>query len=292
MINYYHPLYRPPAEADSLILQATYGCSHNGCTFCSMYKSKKYEARTLQELYGEIDLLCKDYPGTTKVFLADGDALSLPTDHLLSLLSYLQAHFPKLRRVSVYATAQNILNKSLQELRSLREHKLMLLYFGIETGDEELLTKIHKGVNAEEMITALNKVNEAGIKSSATLILGLGGKAFTHQHISHTAELINKSKITYLSTLQLGLDEQIKKLFLHQFESFETLDDYAILDEQRRLLKQLNPKSPVIFRSNHASNALHLAGNLPKDQHRLLTEIDQALQKGEASLVPRALRGF
>ncbi len=292
MINYNFPLYRPPAEANSIILQATYGCSHNNCTFCSMYKTKKYGIRDIRTLFSEIDHLAKAYPDTKRVFLADGDALSLPTEYLLEVLDYLQNSFKQLRRISLYATAQNILQKSEKELRTLYENKLSLIYFGVETGDEILLQKIHKGVNASEIVTALNRAHEAKLKTSVTVILGLGGLEHTATHIENTAKLINRTKVTYLSTLQLGLDEQIKGWFLKQFENFHPLSDLEVLDEQRRLVSMLKPTNQVIFRSNHASNALHLAGTLPKDRDKLLLQIEKTLKRGEPALVPQHLRGF
>jgi radical SAM superfamily enzyme YgiQ (UPF0313 family) len=149
MPNYSFPLYRPPAEADNVIVQATYGCSYNGCSFCSMYKSKRYEARSLDAVFKEVDTLAGAYPGARRVFLADGDALSLPTEHLLELLHYLKEAFPKLGRVSSYASAQNLMEKSEAELRLLKAAGLSLIYYGIESGSDTVLEKINKGVRAK-----------------------------------------------------------------------------------------------------------------------------------------------
>ena len=292
MIDYSFPLYRPPAEANNIIIQATHGCSYNHCSFCSMYKSKHFTIRELKDVYKEIDALSASYPHTNRVFLADGDALCLETSHLLQLLSYLKKSFIKLKRVSVYATAQNILEKSDEELALLKDNLLNLVYFGIETGNEQLLKKITKGVTAEQIINSLNKAAKAGIKTSATVILGIGGEEFTQEHIQDTAKVINQTSVTYLSTLQLGLDEEIKQSFLKHFEDFKTLNDVQVLDEQKRFLELLNPKNRVIFRSNHASNALHLAGTFPKDKTRLINEVQEALELGESALVPNMFRGF
>jgi len=257
-----------------------------------MYKSKRYEVRPLEELYLEIDNLALHYPNATKVFFADGDALSLETEHLISLLNYVHQTFVKLRRVSLYATAQNLLEKTDDELKRLRESGLTLIYFGIETGNESLLKKINKGVDADELIESLNKASRAKIKVSATVILGLGGKAYSTEHSRDTARIINETEVTYLSTLQLGLEADVKAHFLKQFDSFEMLSDEALLEEQGAFLEQLLPKNRVIFRSNHASNALHLAGTFPKDKQRLLHEIKEALQIGTSAFVPSVLRGF
>jgi len=292
MINYSYPLYRPPAESNNIILQVTHGCSYNHCSFCSMYKSKHFEIKPLQNIYAEIDALAISNPQAKKVFLADGDALCLETKHLLDILIYLEKSFIKLSRVSVYATAQNLLEKSDEELLLLKKNKLNLLYFGIETGNEVLLKKITKGVNAKQIITSLQKASKAGIKTSTTVILGIGGKEFTQEHIQDTATIINQTEVTYLSTLQLGLEDNIKQNFLKHFDNFIMLNDEQVLQEQKRFLKLLNPKNKVIFRSNHASNALHLAGTFPKDKQRLIQEVEDALVQGEQAFIPKMFRGF
>jgi radical SAM superfamily enzyme YgiQ (UPF0313 family) len=222
MLNYDFPLYRPPAEADNLIIQVTLGCSHNNCTFCSMYKSKKYIKRQLDELKNEIDEFSSIYPNTIKIFLADGDALSTPTQYLLEILKYLQQKFPKLRRVSCYASAGNILDKNEDELTELKNNKLTLIYYGIETGSDILLKKINKGVNAQDMISSLNLASKVGIKISATIILGLGGEKYSKEHIEKSAKLVNQTNITYLSTLQLGLDEDVKIDFINNLKISNT----------------------------------------------------------------------
>ncbi|MDD2781453.1 radical SAM protein [Sulfuricurvum sp.] len=292
MIDYSFPLYRPPAEADNIIIQATLGCSHNRCSFCTMYKTKRYTIRPFNEVQQEVEALAHAYPNANKVFLADGDALALQTDHLAKLLRLLKTSFPRLTRVSLYATAQNFLEKSVDELKELRAVGLSLAYFGIETGNDELLNNIDKGVNADQIIEALHRAYQANIKISATVILGIGGIEYTREHIHDTAKLINATPITYLSTLQLGLEEGAKERFLKAFDSFTPLNDLQILHEQRELLSLINPPQKIIFRSNHASNALHLSGTLPKDSKKLMAQIDDALRVGEGALIPKWFRGF
>jgi hypothetical protein len=230
-----------------------------------MYKSKKYQVRAVKDIYKDIDTLATAYPSARKVFLADGDALSLTTDSLIKILNYLKRSFSKLRRVSLYASAQNILIKTDEELTSLYEHGLNLVYYGIETGNNTVLKKITKGVDQKEIITSLNKVSNSRIKISATVILGIGGTKYSKEHIEDTAYIINHTKVNYLSTLQLGIEEDAKENFYRHFTDFTMLDDHQILDEQKRFLTLLNPANKIIFRSNHASNALHLSGTLPKD---------------------------
>ena len=292
MINYSYPLFRPPAEADNIIIQATYGCSYNNCSFCSMYKSKQYTKREIEDIFKEIDILASVYPNTRKVFLADGDALSLPTNYLVEILQYLKKSFSSLRRVSVYATAQNLLKKSDKELELLYENRLTLIYFGIETGSDTILKKITKGVTSNEIITSLNKASKAKIKISATVILGLGGKDYSNEHIKKTANVINQTTVNYLSTLQIGLEDDVRERFYKNFDDFIMLDDIEILKEQKEFIELLNPINKVIFRSNHASNALHLAGTLPKDKQRLIDEINHASSMGEDAFIPKIFRGF
>ena len=292
MIEYDYPLFRPPAEANNLIIQVTLGCSYNNCSFCSMYKTKSYETRKLDDVYNDIKAVAKAYPDTHKIFLADGDALSLPTEHLLTILQQLQNSFPKLRRVSLYASAQNILSKSQEELKALYVNKLNLIYYGVETGSNTVLKKITKGVSQSEIIDSLNRASDAGIKVSATVILGIGGEKYSKEHIEETAEIINTTKVNYLSTLQLGLEEDAKENFYKHFNDFKSLDDFQILEEQKRFLELLHPINKIIFRSNHASNALHLSGTLPRDTGRLVKELDYALEIGAGAFVPSAFRGF
>ena len=292
MIHYSEPLFRPPSEGNNLILQVTHGCSYNKCTFCSMYRTKKYEEKSLEEIFKDIDTLSQYYPQTTRVFLADGDALAMHTQTLVSVLNYLHKKFVHLRRVSSYASPLNLELKTLDELICLRENGLKQIYFGIETGSDILLKKIQKGSSFKKMKTGLLKASAANMKISATVILGVGGKQYTQEHIEKTALLVNETKINFLSTLQLGLQQSEQEEFFKKFDyAFEFLDDKEMLKEQLAFLEALNPTNQVIFRSNHASNAFALAGNLPKDKMRLMFELKQALEN-ENSMIPSWLRGF
>ena len=292
LIHYDMPLWRPPSEADSFILQATLGCSFNRCSFCSMYRTKTFAIRPLASVQAEIQAIAQAVPGIRRVFLADGDALAAPTDHLLMLLESLRTAFPRLERVSSYALPANLLKKSVEELTALRENGLKLLYYGIETGAADLLKRITKGATPEAMATGLTKAKQAGLTLSATVILGLGGQARWREHIDATAELVNQVKLDYLSTLQLMLDPMIHDEFHRKFrEPFQEQDDHALLEEQARLIERLNPLAPLVFRSNHASNALALAGELPRERERLLAQLEGALT-GRMSLRPAWLRGY
>ncbi|MBC7950460.1 MAG: radical SAM protein [Rhodospirillaceae bacterium] len=291
MFEYDFPLWRPPSEGDNLIIQASLGCGFNGCTFCSMYKQKDYQERPLADIFTDIDRAARAWPQASRVFLADGDAYGLPTETLLAICHKLRASFPGLTRVSAYATPFNLLKKSADDIRSLKEAKLSLVYVGIESGSDLILKKIAKG-SVKQMEQGLARAAEAGLKVSATVITGLGGKAHWQEHMDATADLINRVPVTYLSSLTLGLESEVAPRFFERFgEPFEWQDDAGVMAELHRLVERLDPPSPVIFRSNHASNALALAGTLPKDKAKVLAQIAQA-QTGQGHLRPAWMRGL
>lgn len=291
-IDYDMPLWRPPSEGRSLIVQATLGCSFNRCSFCAMYRTKTFQVRDLGAIQSDIHSAGRIAPQTRRVFLADGDALAAPTEHLLAILQALRQALPRLERVSCYALPANLLKKSVEELAQLRDNGLSLLYYGIETGSADLLKRITKGATPEVMINGLAKAKQAGLQISATVILGLGGQQYWQEHIDETAALVNQLELDYLSTLQLMIEPEIYQEFHRKFrEPFHVQDDHALLLEQSRLIEQLNPAQPLIFRSNHASNALALAGILPNDRERLLAEL-AAAQAGKVYLRPEWLRGY
>lgn len=294
-LRYDQPLYRPPSEGRNLIIQATIGCSFNRCTFCSMYKTKAFRARPLAEVFADIDAAAHCWPDASRVFLADGDALVLPTDDLAAILDRLGAAFPRLERVSLYATPINLNHTSVAELRRLRERGLSLAYVGIESGSAAILSRIRKGASPATIVAALERAHAAGIAVSATVILGLGGRQLWQEHIDGTVDVINRAPLAYLSTLQLRLEDDVVGDFIGRFEHdgapFTPQDDEGILAELDRLLNGILPVSPVVFRSNHASNCLPLAGTLPNDREKLLALIALA-RGGMPVLRPEFLRGL
>ena len=291
MLDYDFPLWRPPSEGENLIIQATLGCRYNHCAFCSMYKGKEYRPRPLADIFADIDAARAEWPEAHRVFLADGDAYNLPTETLAAICRRLADRFPNLQRVTAYATPFNLLAKPVEEIRALKQLRLTQVYLGIETGSDRLLRIIAKG-SRKQMEAALLKAREAGLKVSATVITGLSGQDGWEDHIDATADLINRAPVTYMSTLQLGLEDSVAAGFFRRYgQPFRWQSDQAVLVELRRLVERLDPPAAVIFRSNHASNALALAGTLPKDKGRLLAQIDQALT-GETRLRPRWIRGL
>ena len=295
ILRYDQPLYRPPSEGRNLIIQATIGCSFNHCTFCSMYKTKTFRPRPLMDVFAEIDTAARCWPDASRVFLADGDALVLPTDDLAAILDRLRAAFSHLERVSLYATPINLTHKSHADLGRLRAKGLSLAYLGIESGSAAILNRIRKGASPATITAALERAHAAGIAISATVILGLGGRHLWQEHIDGTIDVINRAPVAYLSTLQLRLEDDVVSDFIGRFEregvSFMLQDDEGVLGELERLLRGLDPMSPVVFRSNHASNCLPLAGTLPEDRDELLALVALARQ-GAPVMRPELLRGL
>lgn len=272
------PLFRPPSEGNNLIWQVTIGCSFNRCSFCSMYRSKAFRARSLAEAEADLSTLARIWPEAQRIFLADGDAFSLPTDHLLALCTTARRQLPGVTRISAYATPANLLQKTPEELAALRQAGLSLVYVGIESGDALTLRRITKGASPDGIVAAVIKAREAGIKVSATVILGLAGENDWERHIRGTAEVLNACAPTYVSTLQLHLEEERIDDFIARFQRvdrgvFLPRSDQGMLEELEMLIDALQPQRPIIFRSNHVSNALPLAGTLPKDRQRLLADI-------------------
>ncbi len=294
-VEYDQPLYRPPSEGRNLIIQATIGCSFNQCTFCSMYKTKAYRPRPLADVFADIDAAARAWPEAARVFLADGDALVLPTGDLVAILGRLARAFPRLERVSLYATPINLNRKSEDELRRLRDKGLSLAYVGIESGSADILRRIRKGASPATVIAALERAHAAGIAVSGTVILGLGGRRLWREHIDGTVEVINAAPPVYLSTLQLRLDDTTVGDFIARFERDDTAflpqNDADILAELERLLRGVDPPLPIVFRSNHASNCLPLAGVLPEDRDTLLASITLA-RHGAPVMRPEFLRAL
>ncbi|MBL8658794.1 MAG: radical SAM protein [Rhodospirillales bacterium] len=295
MLRYDQPLYRPPSEGRNLIIQATIGCSFNHCTFCSMYKAKTFRPRPLADVFADIDAAARYWPDAPRVFLADGDALALPADDLAAILDRLGASFPRLKRVSTYATPINLASKSVADLRRLQAKGLRLAYVGIESGSAAILNRIRKGASPATIVAGLERAHAAGIAISATVVLGLGGRQLWQEHIDGTVDVINRAPPAYLSTLQLRLEDEVVDEFVARFErdgvAFTPQDDEGVLGELERLLSVIDPKSPVVFRSNHASNCLPLAGTLPEDRDNLLALIALA-RHGAPVIRPELLRGL
>jgi len=270
-------IYRPPSEAYSLIVQVTIGCSHNGCSFCNMYKEKKFRVRDLKDIMLDLDQAKLDYGIVKKVFLADGDALVLETDKLKLILAKIRELFPECERVGVYATPNDILRKSLLELRELKDFGIGIVYLGVESGSEEILKSINKGVTAENLIMAGHRVKESGIRLSTTLISGIGGIGRTKEHAMESAKLISDIDPDYVGFLTLMLASGTPIYEDVQAGKFKLLSPEEIMQETSEFLKNVEVTN-CIFRSNHASNYVSLSGTLPRDKNQLLRDIGLKLE--------------
>lgn len=293
-MEYNMPLYRPPSEAYSLILQATLGCSHNKCSFCMMYRTKKFKVRPFRDFEKDVLECADNVPEVKRIFLADGDALVMSTSQMLRRLDLLYSKFPYLERVTSYASPQNLIKKKPEGLKAIRAAGLTMLYYGIETGDDELLTKIVKGVNFDGIVEGAHKAQESGLDLSCTVLLGLGGKKGSDRHISETVRILNKIEPRYIGALTLMLPvPQLKEWYAKQMsDGWVWLDTMELLREIRDMVAGLETSSSV-FRSNHASNYLALKGTLKRDREQMLHIIDQALSDPDSSLLrPEEMRGL
>ena len=292
MLNYDAPLYRPPSEARSLIFQVTLGCSFNECSFCDMYRSKEYVERPWDDVKAEIDMMANYLPNTTRVFLADGDALNLDSDYMIKVVKYIKEKFVNLERISCYAMPMNILKKSSEELKKMNEAGLDMLYLGIESGSDIVLKKVTKGAIAKTIIKSVNKAKEAGYTMSCMVILGLGGKKYSKEHIKGTAEVISACSPNYVGALTLYLENGIKQEFLEKYNGeFIRINDDESLNELHDLLSQINTKDEIVFRANHGSNAYTIKGTFPQDKQEMIEKVEWMKQHPEI-VRPQGLRGF
>ncbi len=292
MLNYDAPLYRPPSEARSLIFQVTLGCSFNECSFCDMYRSKEYSERPWEEIKLEIDVMAKQMPDTTRVFLADGDALNLDTEYMVKIVKYIYEKFANLERISCYAMPMNILKKNPEELKKMYDAGLTMFYLGIESGSDVVLKKVTKGATSKTIIKSVNKAKDAGYLMSCMIILGLGGKKYSKEHIQGTAEVISACSPQYVGALTLYLENGIKDEFLQKYNGeFVRLNDDEALDELEELLSKIETKEEIIFRANHGSNAYTIKGTFPQDKQKMLDRLKWMREHPEV-VRPQGLRGF
>ncbi|MDD5029763.1 MAG: radical SAM protein [Rhodoferax sp.] len=293
-IRYINPVFRPPSEAESLILPLTNGCSWNKCTYCEMYTApqKKFALRDEDETLAALHACGEQFADQVqRVFLGDGDAMVLSTRRLMTLLAAIKTHLPRVRRISSYCLPRNLRHKSVQELQELREAGLSLAYVGAESGDDELLQHIHKGETFESTREALDKLGAAGISRSVMLLNGLGGVVLSQQHAANSARLINLTQPEFLATLVVSFP-QGEARFCQAFPQWEPLDQPALFAEMLQFLQALELKRTV-FRSDHASNWLVLKGVLGAEKERLLAQVNAALQQPElAKLRPSWQRGL
>ena len=281
-MRYEGNIFRPFSEAKSYLLQVTIGCSHNQCTFCGMYKDKKYRVRSLEEIKTDIAMARQHYGDMEKVFLVDGDAIAVESEMLLEILDLLYATFPSLRHVGSYVRPVSTLQKGMSELTALRAAGLTKAYLGVETGDDRLLREIHKGVGYEEMLAAGQNLVNAGINLSAMVLLGLAGRGpQSQEHALATAKIINEMKPQYLAALTVtpvpgtGLYRRIKN------GEFELLDAFETLEEMKWVFENITIDN-LKFVGTHASNYLPITGTLQKDRDQMLATVNKVLKERDS----------
>ena len=291
MVNYIGAVFRPPSEAQSLIIQATLGCSHNKCTFCGSYLDKPFKIRSLEEI--RQDLEDARYMGPVRrVFLADGDALSIPQKRLVQIHEAVNEYIPSVERIGIYANARDILRKSVEELEELAALKLGIVYLGVETGDAELLEKICKGATYEQLVEAAHRVKQAGTALSVTVLLGIGGIEGSRRHARETAKILTDMDPDYVGALSVILVPGTPLHQEHMEGKFQVPDPFELIEELRVMIAE-SSFTNCVFRSNHASNYLPVKATLPQDKEGILRAIDRVLEARDgASLRPEFLRAL
>ena len=274
-----NPLFRPPAEADSLILQVDQGCPYNRCTFCGMYRGVKYDRRSLPEIRQLIAKEARQALDTRRIFLADGDVMRRPFEELQLILIDLAVHFPDLARVNLYTTGSAIAAKTDAQLQALRALKLHTLYLGLESGDEEILRRVRKAETAEGMVVAGQRSQQAGLRISVMILLGLGGAERSREHAEGTAAALNRMQPRLLAALRVVPVPGTELYSDVEAGRFHQVSEQGAVQELRDLITRLTLTNTV-FRANHTSNVVPLEGRLPRDQARLVAELDQLLASG------------
>ncbi|MDP4127717.1 MAG: radical SAM protein [Bacillota bacterium] len=285
-------IYRPPSEAKSIILQVTVGCRHNACTFCTMYKDKSFRIKSRTEIQAILDTALANDPDAERIFLADGDAIAVDSELLIEILDQLYEKFPRLKRVGIYGGPKDILAKSPRELADLKEHGLTMVYLGVESGHEGILTSVCKGVTSDQMIDAGQKLKASGLLLSCTIIIGLGGKALSQEHALDTARVVSAIDPQYLGALTLMVEPYAPLAKSVELGTFQLLTPLESLKEIHTLLNNLKV-THCVFRSNHASNYLPLRATLPDDRDKLLKTLTNIIETNAfGRLRPEGWRGL
>lgn len=276
---YSMPLYRPPSEARSLIIQVTEGCSHNKCRFCYMYKCKQFRLKSKEEIKEHVQELKAYYGDAERIFLADGNVLCLKTEKILEMLDYIKKEFPNVKRISSYSGPLDLLRKTEEELIAIHEAGLELLYMGVESGSDNVLSLMEKGVNQTEMTLAGQKAIKAGFRISCMIISGLGGKELMHEHAVESAKVISAINPHYFSLLRLVVEEESELANDIRQGKFHLLTPLEVLDENIIMLENMELED-CIFRANHVSNHVNQAGILNKDKEELVKRLKRLRESG------------
>ncbi|MBM9537590.1 radical SAM protein [Desulfobulbus alkaliphilus] len=289
-MHYQGTIYRPPSEANSILLQVTTGCSHNKCTFCGMYKGQRFTIKPEERVLADIEYAATHFAHARRLFLCDGDALTLGTDRLLTILRAIQAKLPKVTRVGIYANSKSLRSKSVEELQLLSRHGLGICYIGLESGDDVTLNRINKGADGKQIITAATKTKEAGIPVSITVLLGVAGPERSTIHATETGRVLSAIDPEFVGALSLMLEPGTVLYDEYQAGHFAMPEPFAILQELRTMIAATN-LSNGLFHANHASNYLPIKAKLPEEKDSTLGLLDRALS-GTMALKPEYLRAL
>jgi len=280
-MRYEGNIFRPPSEAYSLLVQVTVGCTHNKCTFCSMYKDKKFHIRDQKEVLEDLAWARSHYKRVDRIFLCDGDAIALKNSKLLPILEYISENFPECERVTSYARVTDILRKTDDELRELRDAGITMLYIGAESGSDKVLEQICKGETRAQLIEGVRRVEDLGIKASVTFISGLAGKDGWEDHAIQTGTMISEMEPSYVGLLTLMVDPDVPIAEEIRSGRLKLLSPEEVVAETLLLLENTEVNRPCVFRSNHASNYLSLAGNLPDDREHMIGILREAMENSQ-----------
>ncbi len=275
-MRYEGNIYRPPSEAYSLLIQVTIGCSHNQCTFCNMFRGKKFRLRDEVEVMEDLETARRTYRNVDRIFLCDGDALCLSTDKLVRILEAIKRLFPECERVSVYGTPQDVLRKKPEDLELLFSKGLDMVYIGAETGSDKVLVDINKGATRKQIIDAIRKIKDAGMKASVTFISGLAGQDGWEDHAIETGTMISATEPDYVGILTLLIEPGTPLYKDWKDGKFKPLDPAQVVLETELMLEHCNVTKPCVFRSNHPSNYVTLKGQLPEDRDAMLEQLRYA----------------
>lgn len=277
-MRYEGNIFRPPSEAYSLLVQVTVGCTHNKCTFCSMYKDKKFHIRKLEEVLEDLAWARRHYSRVERMFLCDGDALALSNNRLLPILAYIRDNFPECERVTVYGRATDALKKTDEEMRELYEAGITMVYLGAESGSDKVLKDINKGETRQQLIDGVRKIEDCGMQASVTFISGLAGKDGWEDHAVQTGTMITEMNPSYVGLLTLMVDPSVPIARDIESGKLKLLSPEEVMAETLLLLQNTDVSKKCVFRSNHASNYLSLRGNLPEDKESMMSLLRQAME--------------
>ena len=277
-MRYEGDIYRPPSEAYSLLVQVTIWCTHNKCTFCKMFKDKKFRIRKLDEVLEDLAWARKRYRRVERIFLCDGDALALSNNRLMPILEYISENFPECERVTIYGRATDVLKKTDEEMRQLYEAGMTMVYIGAESGSDKVLKDICKGETRQELIDSVKKIEACGMQASVTFISGLAGKAGWEDHAIQTGTMISEMEPSYVGLLTLMVEPTVPMYKDIESGKLQLLSAEEVMAETLLMLKHTNVSKKCVFRSNHASNYVSLRGDLPNDKEKMMALLRKAME--------------